>query len=496
MQEKITHRAAAYLRVSTEQQAELSPDAQLREITRYARANAIKLLPDAIFIDAGFSGRDVSHRPAFQKMAALVRSGRADFDMILVHKFDRFARSRCDSIVYKSLFAQFGVRVCSITESIDDGGSGMGMLLEAITEAYAEFYSINLGREVKKGMTEKARRGGLQATPAYGYQVQQHMLVPKAPEDDYVRRLFEAFLSGASMLELARWMNAEGQRTHRGGLFESRTIAYLLQNPVYTGHLRWNPTEPTGRRFDHPDLIIAPAAHTPLVDAALFDRVQEKIQEQKKTPPARPAGQRRHWLCGIVRCASCGSGLVWAGDGFLRCGGYARGRCSSAQRVPAAALEEAFFRQLRCDALPQPVKLSWKLCSPAPLQPSLTAQVQQLRRRQKRLQEAFLSGVQTLEEYRQTKAELDRQLQTLQTQLASFAQQDDDAQKALHRRITATLQTLQAPECSIAQKYEAACQLLQDCRFDKARNRLQLVYRARIPELSQDGLWSTILADN
>lgn len=344
--------AAAYIRVSTEDQTEFSPEAQLREIQRYAIANHMFLLPEHVYIDAGISGRSASKRPAFQAMIAAAKQPTHPFSWILVHKFDRFARSREDSIVYKSLLSRVGVHVVSVTESFDDGGSGIGMLLESITEAYAEFYSVNLGREVKKGMTEKAMRGGLQTSPAYGYRVVQNELVPNPPEDTFVQQLFQRYVGGACIATLAKWMNAQGQRTHRGNPFENRTISYILRNPVYIGKLRWNPTGKSGRNFDDPNCIVVQSAHPPLVTQSLFVQAQQRLARTKATWTyhKKPSSQRHHWLCGIVRCASCGATLVWSAPHYFKCNHYVHGSCPDSQHVHVGLLEAAFISRLRNDA--------------------------------------------------------------------------------------------------------------------------------------------------
>lgn len=114
-------RGACYIRVSTNDQLEFSPDAQLKAIKKYAKDKNIIIDDDYVFVDEGISGRKASKRPAFQEMIKIARSKPKKFDVILVHKFDRFARSREDSVVYKSLLKkECDIRVVSITESIED----------------------------------------------------------------------------------------------------------------------------------------------------------------------------------------------------------------------------------------------------------------------------------------------------------------------------------------------------------------------------------------
>ena len=145
--------AAAYIRVSTEDQAEYSPDAQLVEIRKYAAAHGYIIPNEFVFLDEGISGKHTGKRQAFQQMIGLAKTKPKPFDAVLLWKFSRFARNREDSIVYKSMLRrQLGIEVISISEPLTDDKTSI--LMEAIIEAMDEYYSINLAEEVKRGMTE------------------------------------------------------------------------------------------------------------------------------------------------------------------------------------------------------------------------------------------------------------------------------------------------------------------------------------------------------
>ena len=129
--------AAAYIRVSTEDQTEFSPDSQLRSIQAYALNHHIELLPAHIYLDEGISGRNASKRPAFLQMIADAKRKPQPFDLILLWKFSRFARNRQDSIFYKSLLRrECGIDVISITEPLSDDPTSI--LMEALLEAMDE----------------------------------------------------------------------------------------------------------------------------------------------------------------------------------------------------------------------------------------------------------------------------------------------------------------------------------------------------------------------
>ncbi|MDD4680446.1 MAG: recombinase family protein, partial [Clostridia bacterium] len=300
--------AAAYLRVSTTEQTEFSPDAQLRAIRDYASKSGIVLLEEHIYQDDA-SGTDIKKRIQFQKMISVAKSKPKPFDAIIVHKFDRFARSREDSIIYKKLLRQdLKIDVLSVTEPTDD--SNISQLVEGIMETMAEFYSKNLSGEVIKGMSEKARRGEMHVTPPYGYDKE-----PGKPytineqETKYVQLIYEWFLNGDSYFAIAGRLNELGIRTKRGNLFENRTIEYILHNIVYAGYTRWSPDKIISKRiFDHPDTIIAKSTHEPIIPEDVFNMVQEKIKTAKLTRQTkeRPVESKKHYLSGILRCGNCG----------------------------------------------------------------------------------------------------------------------------------------------------------------------------------------------
>ena len=149
--------AAIYIRVSTDDQTEHSPESQLNEIKKYAARNNLVIDPNHIYTDAGISGRKASKRPEFQRMISAAKAAPSPFDVILVWKFSRFARNQEESIVYKSLLRRdCGVEVISISEDIGD--NIFGSLIERNIEWFDEFYSIQLSSEVRTKMTLVAEK--------------------------------------------------------------------------------------------------------------------------------------------------------------------------------------------------------------------------------------------------------------------------------------------------------------------------------------------------
>lgn len=108
-------RAVAYARFSSDNQRDESIDAQLRAINEYAKKNNIVIVDE--YIDRAKTGTNAD-RTGFQQM--LSDSAKHRFEMVIVHKFDRFARSRLDSAHAKSLLKSNGVKLISVLEHMDD----------------------------------------------------------------------------------------------------------------------------------------------------------------------------------------------------------------------------------------------------------------------------------------------------------------------------------------------------------------------------------------
>lgn len=138
-----------YARYSSDHQREESIEGQIRECTAFAEKNGITLLHN--YIDRAYSAK-TDNRPAFQEM--IKDSHKKMFDGILVWKLDRFARDRFDSAHYKNLLKKNNVRVVSATEPISDGPDGI--VIEALFEGMAEYYSAELVQKINRGMTENA----------------------------------------------------------------------------------------------------------------------------------------------------------------------------------------------------------------------------------------------------------------------------------------------------------------------------------------------------
>ena len=208
-----------YLRVSTREQAQkkTSIEAQERALREYAKKNGINVIE--VFVD-GSSGTNID-RPEFQRMLSCARSGM--FDVILVWKYDRFARNLIDQEITILELQKIDVVVKSITESND-------RLLRRVMGAVNEEEIVKTLERSKLVKDDRARQGYHLGRAPYGYNFNPdtHELVQNE-DADRVRELFRLReLWGLNVTHFAE----------DNGL--TRQAVYgILKNPVYKGFVRY-----------------------------------------------------------------------------------------------------------------------------------------------------------------------------------------------------------------------------------------------------------------
>ena len=405
---------ALYIRVSTDKQEELSPDAQKRLLLEYAKKNKIMVRDEHIFMENGISGRNAQKRPEFQRMIAIAKKKPSPFQVVLVWKYSRFARNQEESIFYKSMLKkQCGVDVISTSEPLIDGP--FGGLIERIIEWMDEYYSINLSGEVTRGMTENALRGGYQSAPVMGYRAvgdgKPYVVVPE--EAKIVQYIFEQYVNHHKDVTcIARQINDMGIRTRKGNLFERRRILYTLQNRFYIGELKWGG-------------IVSKGTHETFISEELFEKAQERIRETFRQPKQKGVSSCKHWLSGIVKCSICGSSLSYSKGTctpYFQCWKYLKGQHREGSYINEKKLTKAvfdYFEEILSGG-------DFELTYIEPVQQddmelqSYKNELKKLENREKRIKEAYESGVDTLEEYKENKTRLIAERKRIEEKIAGY----------------------------------------------------------------------------
>ena len=470
--------AAAYIRVSTDDQLEFSPDSQLKMLQEYAERNDIILPQQYIYIDEGISGKRTKNRAAFNRMIATAKQKPKPFDVILVWKFSRFARNREDSIVYKSMLKkQCDISVVSISEPLADDKTSI--LIEALLEAMDEYYSLNLAEEVKRGMEEKASRGGIVSVAPFGYKIDNGVFVADN-NSEFVRAIFADFANGMPTRKIAVKYSDLGCRTRNGNRLDNRFITYLVNNPAYIGKIRFS-TDGNGaakRNYDNPNMIIADGKHQPLISNELWEAAQSRIKKEKLMykKDQRKGQPVQYALKGLVRCSTCGSTLIYSpASKGMQCHSYARGVCQTSHYISLKRLNIAISDELERLSKSDVLSLIQRNKNHTTANSSTIDTekiIEKLNHRLARAKLAYQEGVDTLDEYRALKDEITAQIKKLESQLIQPPDKIDD--KKIKQKIKEVLAAFNNPSISPEAQNHALRSIVDSIVYDRTADTVKI----------------------
>lgn len=302
-----------YARYSSDNQREESIEGQLRECQAYAEQIGLTII--GTYIDRAYSAK-TDNRPEFRRM--IKDSAKKMFEVVLVWKLDRFARSREDSAMNKYILKRNGVKVMSAKEGISDRPEGI--ILEAMLEGYAEYFSVELSEKVVRGMTENALKGkhngGL---VPFGYTIDKEQYYHPDPlTAPVVVECFKRYADGESLQRIAIDLNTKGIRTRYNKAMSINSIMTVLKNRKYIGEYKYRDT-------------VVPDVVPVIVDVELFNIVQECIKKNKRAP-ARSKAIVEYLLTTKLFCGECGT--IMAGESGTSVTGrtYHYYKCGNAKR--------------------------------------------------------------------------------------------------------------------------------------------------------------------
>lgn len=341
-------RVALYLRYSSDNQDEATIETQRTECVD----KAVRLWPTAVivveYIDTAQSGK-IENRPEFQRMIQDSKKSPRPWDVLMVRKFDRFARDVTVSRVYKSMLRRQGIKVISAREEIDTD-SATGKLLEIIIEAVAAFYSENLAIETRSGMATNTKRGfRCGGTAPFGYKnkrvidpatgKERTALEINEDEAPTVRLIFELVAKGSGLRAVVSELNARKMSPREATSWHATTIRNLLRYPTYRGDLLWR--SKTGD-------VVSEGGCPRLVDDDTWQTVQARLEKVAGQHP-RITGSA-HPLSGMIFCGVCGSPFIVRGksNGEYRlcCAKRNRNQCENQNRPAESLIVDTVKREL------------------------------------------------------------------------------------------------------------------------------------------------------
>jgi site-specific DNA recombinase len=438
-------KAALYVRVSTEEQASegFSISAQLTQLTEYCRKNNIEIQES--YADEGISGQK-ENRPAFQKMIKDAEKGM--FNIILVHKFDRFARKVELSQRIKNQLKKCNVQVISISEPLED--SPMGFFVGGLHDLLAEYYVRNLAMESKKGLVERARQGLHTGQVPYGYKTDHNgNMFINEDQAKIVKWIFDMYINeGYGSTKIAVILNRHGIKTAINGIWAHNSVSRILKNVKYIGKIYYD-----GEVYE--------GTHEPIISESDFNLVQRYMKERTWKREYRGANYNKFLLAGLLRCGVCKhsmrimqykskAGARRVLGNYYVCNDATQSltvtNCPHSKYYPVDKLEKGILKSLKTITKKKLVNCDIKeIISTNDI---LSNQKNKLSTELSRAKQAFLAGVFTLEEYTEIKNKVESDIANIENSISS---KEDKAGK-MKKKITNMMDKFNQAETIIEKK--------------------------------------------
>ena len=279
-----------YARYSSHNQKEESIEQQIAECTEFAEKNGIRII--GIYADKAVSGRS-DRRPNFQRM--MRDAEKRHFQIVVAYKSNRIARNMLNALQYEAKLDSFGIKTLYAKEEFGNTAAGRFALRTMMN--VNQFYSENMGEDIKRGMVDNATECKVNGMLPLGYvKGEDGKYAIAADEAAVVREIYDSVLKDIPLAEIARSLNQRGIRTKLGRDWNKNSFHILLKNDNYIGVYR------------HSGVVVEDGI-PPILDKEVFEAVQEKLTNKKKTAGRRSANGE-YLLTGKLFCGYCGSYMI------------------------------------------------------------------------------------------------------------------------------------------------------------------------------------------
>lgn len=317
-EEKPKLRVAAYCRVSTDSDEQAtSYETQIEHYTAYIQGNPDWVLA-GIYADDGISGTNTKKREEFNRMIDDCMAG--GIDMVITKSISRFSRNTLDCLKYIRQLKEKSIPVYFEKENINTMDS-KGEVLLTIMASLAQQESQSLSQNVKLGLQYRYQQGEIQVNCArfLGYTKDENKRLVIVPEEaEIIKRIYREYLEGASMLKIARGLEADSVLNGAGKRkWHTSNITQILRNEKYIGDALLQKTYTvdflTKKRVKNNGMVpqyYVENSHEAIIPREIFMQVQEELI-RRRVVHTSPNGKNRsyssnHCFAQMVICGNCG----------------------------------------------------------------------------------------------------------------------------------------------------------------------------------------------
>ena len=291
----------------------------------------------AEYVDDGHTGTD-ANREDFQRLLADVMSGK--INCVIVKDLSRFARNYSDAgSLIDNLFVQMGVRFISLAENVDSyrDPDSVSSIIVPITNVMNDQYCYQTSKKIRQVFDYKRRNGQYIGSFApYGYvkdPKDKHQLIVDPEAAEIVKLIYDLCLQGMARRSIVYHLNDHGipsPATYRKEkdlpvsspsdtpLWGDKAVTLILTNPIYTGDLV------QGRRrvksykvhqieeVPEEEWVRVPDTHKAIIERETFEKVQSLLKRDTRRAPRT---KELHLFSGFLRCADCGKSVTRSSSG-------------------------------------------------------------------------------------------------------------------------------------------------------------------------------------
>lgn len=299
---------AAYARVSRD--TERLMNSVSAQISYYR--NLIQNHPEwdyaGVYADCGISGTSTANRNEFIRMLADCEAGK--IDLILCKSISRFARNTVDLLETIRHLKELGIEVWFEKEQIHSLSED-GELMLSLLASFAQEESWSISENSKWGIRKRFQSGeiGVANKRLLGYEYQEeqkkYKIIPQ--EAKAVRWMFQMYIDGVSLRDIAKNMNQSGIRTVLGNEFQEASVRQMIFNEVYAGDIRRQKCyvadpitkEKVKNNGELPQYYM-PDCHEAIIDRETYAKVQAEMKRRAsmKNP--------KYLFTGKIKCGICG----------------------------------------------------------------------------------------------------------------------------------------------------------------------------------------------
>ena len=283
-------RVFLYIRVSTQEQAQegYSVGEQKERLIAYCKAH--DWLIAEIYVDPGYSGSNLN-RPGIQKLIADIKN----CDVVLVYKLDRLSRSQRDTLyLIEDVFLPNNADFVSVQESFDTS-TPFGKATIGLLAVFAQLEREQIKERTKMGRVARAK-SGLYHGGGYipiGYNYENGKLVINPYEAEQVQKIYEWYIAGESLIEIANRLRKAGYTNRYGSWSSWSSVRNILSNETYTGKLHFGE-------------ITIENAHEAIISKEQFN-IAQIIRAKRQDKYGATAFQSKYLLTGLLFCGYCGA---------------------------------------------------------------------------------------------------------------------------------------------------------------------------------------------